>query len=243
MATEKAPTASEALKNLEQQLTCPVCLDRYTQPRALPCLHSFCHNCLAHFPVQVQGGKHFMTCPMCRQTTQQPDKGVSGFQSAFHINNLLELHQVLEKVSGSQQNNCVNCHKELAAGYCKQCSKFLCQNCVDRHNGWADFSSHQILGVEDVVTTASKLTTFPSRSSPPWSVAAMASHWRCTVTHATSSSAQLCTTAKAHRNHEYEPLTDAFPECHALHHLSLLSRISQETLTCCGSGNGSGRHQ
>ena len=22
---------------------------------------------------------------------------------------------------------------------------------------------------------------------------------------------QLCTTAKAHRNHEYEPLTDAFP--------------------------------
>ena len=111
MATEKAPTASEALKNLEQQLTCPVCLDRYTQPRTLPCLHSFCHNCLAHFPVQVQGGKHFMTCPVCRQTTQQPDKGVSGFQSAFHINNLLELHQVLEKVSGSQQNNCENCHK------------------------------------------------------------------------------------------------------------------------------------
>ena len=120
MAT--APTASEALKNLEQQLTCPVCLDHYTQSRTLPCLHSFCHNCLAHFPVQVEGGKHFITCPVCRQTTQQPDKGVSGFQSAFLINNLLELHQVLEKVSGSQQNNCENCHKEQANRYCKQCS-------------------------------------------------------------------------------------------------------------------------
>ena len=38
---EKTSTASEALKNLEQQLTCLVCLDRYTQPRTLPCLHSF----------------------------------------------------------------------------------------------------------------------------------------------------------------------------------------------------------
>ena len=25
-----------------------------------------------YFPVQVQGGKHFITCPVCRQTTQQP---------------------------------------------------------------------------------------------------------------------------------------------------------------------------
>ena len=63
MATEKAPTASETLKNLEQQLTCPVCLDRYTQPRTLPCLHSFCHNCLAHFPVQVQGGQALYDLP------------------------------------------------------------------------------------------------------------------------------------------------------------------------------------
>ena len=162
MAT--APTASEALKNLEQQLTCPVCLDHYTQPRTLPCLHSFCHNCLAHFPMQVQGGKHFITCPVCRQTTQQPDKGVSGFQSAFLINNLLELHQVLEKVSGSQQNNCENCHKEQANKYCKQCSVLLCQTCIDKHNGWTAFTSHQILGVEDVAITASKLV--PLKEQP-----------------------------------------------------------------------------
>ena len=209
MATEKAPTASEALKNLEQQLTCPVCLDRYTQPRTLPCLHSFCHNCLAHFPVQVQGGKHFMTCPVCRQTTQQPDKGVSGFQSAFLINNLLELHQVLEKVSGSQQNNCENCHKEQATGYCKQCSKFLCQTCVDTHNKWGDFSSHQILGVEDVATTASKLV--PLKEQPTMECGSHGKPLEVYCDTCDELICQLCTTAKAHRDHEYEPLTDAFP--------------------------------
>ena len=89
---EKAFTASDALKQLEQQLTCPVCLERYTQPRTLPCLHSFCHQCLSHFPVIVEGGSHCITCPMCSQTNQQPDNGVSGYQPAFIINNLLELY-------------------------------------------------------------------------------------------------------------------------------------------------------
>ena len=50
---EKVFTASDALKQLDQQLTCPVCLERYTHPRTLPCLHSFCHQCLGHFPVNA----------------------------------------------------------------------------------------------------------------------------------------------------------------------------------------------
>ena len=150
-----------------------------------------------------------MTCPVCRQTTQQPDKGVSGFQSAFLINNLLELHQVLEKVSGSQQNNCENCHKEQATGYCKQCSNFLCQTCVDKHNAWADFSSHQILGVEDVATIASKLV--PLKEQPTMECSRHGKPLEVYCDTCDKLICHLCTTAKAHRNHEYEPLTDAFP--------------------------------
>ena len=206
MATEKAPTASEALANLKQQLTCPVCLDRYTHPRTLPCLHSFCHNCLAHFPVQVQGAKHFITCPVCRQTTQQPDKGVSGFQSAFLINNLLFLYQVLEKVCGSKQNNCENCHKEQATGYCKQCSRFFCQICIDKHNAW--LTSHQILGVEDVATTASKLV--PLKEQPTMECS---SHGKPLEVYCDTCDKLIChlCTVKHHRDHECDAIADAFP--------------------------------
>ena len=105
-----------------------------TPCRTLPCLHSFCHGCLGCFSVEIKEDNHYITCPVCRQTTQQLDKVVSGFQSAFLINNLMELYQVLEKVSGSKQNNCENCHKEQATGYCKQCSVLLCQTCTDKHN-------------------------------------------------------------------------------------------------------------
>ena len=209
MATEKPPTASEALANLEQQLTCPVCLDRYTQPRTLPCLHSFCHGCLGRFPVEIKEDKHFITCPVCRQTTQQPDKGVSGFQSAFLINNLLELYQVLEKVSGSKQNNCENCHKEQATGYCKQCSVLLCQTCTDKHNAWAALTSHQILGVEDVATTASKLV--PLKEQPTMECISHGEPLKVYCNTCDKLVCHLCTTAKSHRNHDYEPINDAFP--------------------------------
>ena len=116
---------------------------------------------------------------------------------------------MLEKVSGSQQNNCENCHKEQAAGYCKQCSKFLCQTCVDMHNKWGDFSSHQILGVEDVATTASKLV--PLKEQPTMECSSHGEPMKVYCDTCDKLICQLCTTAKAHRNHEYEPLTDAFP--------------------------------
>ena len=217
---EKAVTASEALKKLEEQLTCPVCLDHYTQPRTLPCLHSFCHECLGAFPVQVEGGSQCITCPVCRQTSQQPDKGVSGYQPAFLINNLLELQQLLEKVSGSQQNSCENCHKEQATGYCKQCSVLLCQTCVDKHNEWAAFTSHQILGVEDVAATASKLE--PLKQQP---IMECTSHGSPLVVYCDTCDKLIChlCTIKHHRDHECDAISDAFPR----HQQQIVDSIQQ----------------
>ena len=213
--------ASDALEKLEQQLACPVCLDRFTQPKTLPCLHSFCNDCLDRFPVEIQQGKNFIVCPVCRQTTQQPDNGVSGFQSAFLVNHLLELHQLLEKVSGSK-HSCENCSKEEdVTGFCKQCSMLLCQTCVDTHNKWVKFTSHQILGMEDVAATASKLVPLKERPTIECS-----SHGKPLEVYCDTCDkliCYLCTTAKAHRNHEYEPLNDAFPR----HRQQILDSLDQ----------------
>ena len=116
---------------------------------------------------------------------------------------------MLEKVSGSQQNNCENCLKEQATGYCKQCSRFFCQTCIDKHNSWVDFTSHQILGVEDVTNTASKLIPLKEQLTMECS-----SHGEPLKVYCDTCDkliCQLCTTSKAHRNHDYEPITDSFP--------------------------------
>ena len=131
---------------------------------------------------------------------------------------------MLEKVSGSQQNNCENCHKEHANRYCKECSKFLCQTCIDRHNGWADFSSHEILGVEDVASTASKLV--PLKEQPTMECSSHGKPLEVYCDTCDKLICQLCTTAKAHRNHEYEPLTDAFPR----HQQQIVDSLGQVTI-------------
>ena len=116
---------------------------------------------------------------------------------------------MLEKVSGSKQNNCENCHKEQATGYCKQCSVFLCQTCTDKHNAWAAFTSHQILGVEDVATTASKLV--PLKEQPAMECISHGKPLEVYCDTCDKLICHLCTTGKVHHNHDYEPITDAFP--------------------------------
>ena len=101
------------------------------------------------------------------------------------------------------------CQKEQPTGYCKQFTKFICQTCVDTHSKWGEFSSHQILGVEDVVATASKLVPLKEQS-----IIECSSHGKTLEVYCDTCDkliCQLCTTAKVHRNHDYEPITDAFP--------------------------------
>ena len=202
---EKAEAPSEALRKLEQQLACPVCLDRYTQPRILPCFHSFCHDCLGQFPVMVQEGKHVISCPMCRQNSQLPDNGVSGFQSAFNVNHLLEIHQVLQMVCGLSR--CQKCNNEQANCYCQQCFMLLCQTCINKHNEW--ITDHQILRIEDVATIASRLLPLKKQTTIKCS-----SHEKELEVYCDTCDkliCLLCTATTAHHSHKYEPLTDAFP--------------------------------
>ena len=215
---DSTASVSKAIAKLEQQLTCSVCLDRYKHPKTLPCLHSFCRDCLDRFPVLVKNGDHFITCPMCRQATQQPD---SGFMSAFLINNLLELHHFLKKLSGSQQNSCDNCHKEQAVEYCKPCSKLLCRVCLDRHNGWADFIDHKIVSLKDVAASASELV--PVKDQPSIECAVHGEPLKVYCDTCDKPVCHLCTAAKAHRNHDYEPFADAFPR----HRQQIIDNLQQ----------------
>ena len=47
-----------ALKELSEQLTCGICLNQYTTPKTLQCLHSFCLKCIEKLPQQPQVSTH-----------------------------------------------------------------------------------------------------------------------------------------------------------------------------------------
>ena len=56
-----AQQSSTVLKELDEQLTCNVCLDQYTNPKTLPCLHSFCLKCIEKLPQEPQVQTHTHT--------------------------------------------------------------------------------------------------------------------------------------------------------------------------------------
>ena len=151
-------TSSTALKKLEEQLTCAVCLDLYTNPKTLPCFHYFCQQCLEGLPLDPQGDNYFISCPTCRHHTQLPQPtGAADFPTAFHINNFKEVYNLMTKVSGNQQVTCDNCTTTNTTGYCKECAKFLCQGCIDVHKKWGPIADHKITSLDEVATSASKL--------------------------------------------------------------------------------------
>ena len=134
----KSPSA---LKELEQQLTCPVCLDIYTNPKSLPCLHSFCRHCLEGLPVYSQENKYFMKCPTCRTSAELPEPtGPAAFPVAFHINNLKEVYRLMK------QERVMNCskHDDSLRIFCEFCQELVCPDCAI-----SDHRNHQCASVED----------------------------------------------------------------------------------------------
>ena len=135
-----ASTVAEiALQKINEQVTCGICLEPYTQPKLLKCFHVFCEKCL-----QSLAGS---TCPHCRQETPLPLDGVAGLQGAFYIHYLFDIQDALQKVSSSDQPKCNKCNKYEAVQFCRTCG-FVCQRCVEVHRDWADLSTHDIIDLE-----------------------------------------------------------------------------------------------
>jgi len=59
---------------------CPICQDEIKDPRLLPCIHSFCLECLKQYCRDKLPGDD-MPCPECRQEFQIPKDGVAGLDS------------------------------------------------------------------------------------------------------------------------------------------------------------------
>ena len=133
MATKQSP----GLKlKLEEQLTCPVCLDHFTNPKILPCHHSFCQDCLEGLPLDKKNETYYLSCPTCRHCTELPEEGVGAFPVAFHVNDLKEMYSLTKKtadLSNPQETTCSDHGKPLEL-FCETCDTVICVTCQFRNH-------------------------------------------------------------------------------------------------------------
>ena len=159
MAESQAP-AKQALKKLEDQLTCAICLDGYKNPKLLQCFHIYCKDCLQRLVVTDRQDQPSLCCPTCRQSTLLPPAtGVSGLQSAFHIHHLFEIQDILKKVKDPQKLLCEKCTKttRTATNFCRDCGEFICEKCTEMHNEWKELSKHEVVSLQQIQSNIKQL--------------------------------------------------------------------------------------
>ena len=204
----ECPSSSEkALEKLNEELTCPICLDQYTDPKLLHCFHVFCEKCLKPVVRQTPQGQ-VVECPNCRHLTSLPQEGVSGLQGAFLIHHLFDIQDILKKVITPAGTKCTKCKKRDPTCYCRSCG-FLCDACKYPHLEWKEFSSHELVSLdqltEDVTNLVPPVQKTLNCSKHPTKVLDLYCETCKEVI------CQYCV-LKIHRDHQYDLATDAFPQ-------------------------------
>ena len=134
--------------NFYKELICSMCMSEYTDPKRLPCLHSFCLHCLNGIQ-RTSGRRDKIACPECRQEFNVPDNGnLAALPTNFRINNLLDVLAIKEcSTTGVKCGNCDERTKQ--SHYCFQCYAFWCEECIGLHNRIKANKDHYALALED----------------------------------------------------------------------------------------------
>ncbi len=201
------PSSLEGLKLLEDQLTCPICLNTFTSPRILPCFHSFCLDCLNGIPLELANSSHYLSCPTCRSSCSVPDNGLASLPPSFVINNLIDVYSLLKKVSSDQNTSCDNCNENNANRYCKQCEKFICPQCLHFHDNWKSNIGHETISLEEVASTVYQLPR-----AKPDAIEHCTDHNKPFEIFCETCDQLIChnCTVRKHRDHDYDVVSDTY---------------------------------
>ena len=141
----------KSLEKLEQEITCSVCQEYYTEPKVLPCLHYYCKKCVLKLALRMATGEPFF-CPVCRQETTLPEGGVDELKTAFFINRLQSEVVALKQAHGKEEVDCEMCtdSESKAEAFCHQCEEYICKECIKQHKRWKKFAAHEIVSLKNM---------------------------------------------------------------------------------------------
>jgi len=151
-----ATARSSSRPNLGDITQCPICRDVIKNAKCLPCIHTFCLECLQQYGRDHEPGEK-MACPLCREEFVIPLGGFEKLRNNFFIEALLELPKPsnFPSIELSDKNVfCEVCDEDEragshATGYCNDCGQHLCESCSLRHRKQKCSLNHTIITLEE----------------------------------------------------------------------------------------------
>ena len=196
-------TTKEALKKLDAQLECSLCLDTFQQPKLLPCFHVFCKSPCLEKLVTKDGRS--LTCPTCRHIVPLSERGVTGLQSDFHIDHLFEIQDAFNKAENNNDTNCGSCEDGKATGYCNDCGDFLCDECQVGHKRYKYTRNHTVISLDELKAQVTSLV--PPKKAVPHCPKHSENALKI---YCDTCSTLICTdcTIRLHKDHNYDLVAD-----------------------------------
>ncbi|XP_077997899.1 E3 ubiquitin-protein ligase TRIM45-like [Glandiceps talaboti] len=145
-----AATASTVVNEVgDDFLSCAICLDQFTNPKIIPCFHTFCEDCL-HALVERNYG--VLLCPLCRKESPLPMGGVAKLQRNFYMDRLLEditTGPTSTSTTGGKPSVCELCEDKVIKHVCIECQQYCCDTCARSHKKSKASSSHRVLTTDE----------------------------------------------------------------------------------------------
>jgi len=74
---------------VEKLSSCPICMNPFDHPKALPCLHTFCVKCVKELCREKPAAT--ILCPLCREPFQVPRGGIDDMPDNFLIKECVDV--------------------------------------------------------------------------------------------------------------------------------------------------------
>ena len=166
MASGGTVPVEKEWQQIEEEITCSICGDLFTDPKTFPCLHTFCKQCIDKSIESNKKMASIVCCPLCR--TPLPRDDISTVPTNFTINRLVEIFgkrkEMGKSLAGLKEIKCTNCEDGLSAiTWCVECEDSLCKCCNDAHQRMKAFKFHKTVAAQEFVKNPNLVLSTPEK--------------------------------------------------------------------------------
>ncbi|XP_078620628.1 E3 ubiquitin-protein ligase Midline-1-like [Branchiostoma floridae x Branchiostoma japonicum] len=181
------------MEGLEEELTCPVCLELFTCPIQLPCHHNICRRCAEVFlqtetdstknggeiaacsaPSNPQNEPDSFLCPTCRNDVHLDARGLDGLKRNLLLQNIVDRYKNMKTISEPAALCKIPCqlckldHPKEAVKSCKDCRASYCEECLSiTHPQHPPFSEHKLVDPRTSFEEPSQTAMCPDHPTKP----------------------------------------------------------------------------